>query len=70
MKIPKTKPSWTNGQYALFQDGVLLGYFRQFVSAHRWRDYLIATTDGQEFYITRGGEIQNIWRRSNRLDSL
>lgn len=65
MKTPATKPAWTTGSYAVHVDGLLIGYFRRFESAHHWRVYLAATTDASAIYIERQGQVVNIWRREN-----
>jgi hypothetical protein len=63
-KIPGMKPKWTGGN-SLVVDGELLGYFKQFMSAWRWRKYLVATGDVKEAYIQYRGKTVNIWKKEN-----
>jgi len=65
-RIPPTRPSWTAGTWDLWQDGLPVGSFRLFLSALRWRDYLVATTAAREFAISQRGTTVNLWRREQQ----
>jgi hypothetical protein len=62
VKHPATKPQWTAGRYSLYVDGELVGYFRQFQSAYRWREYLTRTSAAAEICIRHNGSLVNVWR--------
>lgn len=61
--MPKTLPSLVIGNYTLWVDHEIVGYFRQFASALKWRDYLAATTEARQFWISHKGTTIYAWKR-------
>jgi hypothetical protein len=57
VKRPATCPSWTNGEFSVYGDTEILGFFRRSESARRWIAYLRTTDTTTRFTVSHKGSV-------------